>query len=60
MEQNETYEFTCPYCNSKYKAEGMPSIEIIKKIGHTIPCNKCGKRISMIENYISSSTKPVS
>lgn len=60
MEQNITYEFICPYCKTKYKVEGMPSIEIMKKIGHNISCGKCGKRISMIDNYGASFTKPVS
>lgn len=47
--RNESfYEFSCPNCGKIYKAEMMPEIKTLKKIGHHINCVKCGKRIPIV------------
>lgn len=53
VKQNCTYEFKCPYCDKEYKTYGMPSIEVMKIIGHTMKCPNCGSQISIINDYSS-------
>lgn len=61
MEQNNNYNFSCPYCKSKYSAKGLPNLEIMKIIGHMTKCAKCGREISIINDYsIINGTKPTS
>lgn len=48
LKNDSSYEFSCPNCGKIYKAEMMPEIKVMKKIGCHINCVKCGKRISII------------
>lgn len=49
MEQTAVYVFQCGNCGLRMKAQMMPNIEIMRKIGYNINCPKCGARTSIIQ-----------
>lgn len=49
MKQETSYKFECDQCGIKLRAEMMPPIEVMKKIGYHINCPKCGKRIAILQ-----------
>lgn len=47
---NSKYEFKCPKCGREYAIEGLPPIDILRKMPHTIHCPYCKQKISFIQD----------